>query len=329
MNGTMYRHKTRMFTAKPRNARRCAMRGTVVHDPENTPGFLVRSLVHNLVDESIEWRNPAFSIATAKQLRSMDIEGGQIGPSPAAFVFVFDLHRRSRPGRKRSVFSTTGLNARFLVGRYNELIIFELSTFPGPFVKIENSPCLLSKVGISWKDPATMLPWTNRILAEPAPDCCAADRCSHSTLSHRVGEIPGAPSRERHSKGRWQFAGERLNLHDHVWGGKPGDDPGGGAPPGRKAGFHKTFSAITTRPLVAFGGDERFHHYRFHRRPTRSFERVAPDNMATYISELWKRALAFRRTTRLCEMGCVVALWSAPLPTRMPRLSSGFNSIIR
>jgi hypothetical protein len=308
----MDRHQPRIFATKPRNASRCPMCGTIVHYQEHPPSFVVRLLTHDLVDEPIEWINPATFFAAAKQLCPVNVECREIRPGSTAFVLVFDLHGRSRDRRKRSVLAATCLNARLLVGRQNELVIFKLVAFPVPLVQVENAPGLFCKMRVAWKNPATVLPRSNRILVKPTPYCGAADRCPNSGLPHRSGEIPCAPSRKGHPKRRWQFTGKRFNLNDDVWGKKPGGGPGVDAPPARRDVFRKTSCAITRQPLAVFGGAVRSH--RSLRPPTQagSFWLAGLDNTATYIFGLVLSALASHPTTNLFETGLISALWLAP-----------------
>ena len=307
MHWTVHGHQMRVLAAESRNTRRCAVRGSIVHYPENSTGFFVGGSAHHLIDKPIERSNTAFLFAPAEQFGSMHVQRCQVGPGATTFVFVFNLHRRTRLRGKRTVATTTCLDAGFFVRRQNKLVFLQALPVPNPFVEVENAPCLLSKMRISREDPTTMLPGSNRILVQPPPYRCAADRCYTPRLNDRGREISRAPSRKRHTIGRWQLARKRFNLDDQVWGKKPGDGPGADAPQGRQGVSRRIFFAIARRPLVGFRDDGRFLRYQCLLRPAGSFWRAVLENTATYISEPVQSVPAFHQRTMLSDMGCVLA----------------------
>lgn len=307
MHWTMHRNQVRVFPAKPWNACRCAMSRSIVHNPENSTGFVVGSSTHHLIDEPIEWLNPAPPFTAAEQFGSMHIQSRQIRPGTTTPVLVFDLHRRSRLRWKRAVPAATCLNAGFFVCRQNELVVLEVLAVPNPLVQVENTSRFFSKVRISREDPTTMLPWSNGILVQPPPYRRAADRCYASRLQDRGGEISPAPSRKRHAIGRGQLARKRLDLNDQVWGKKPGGGPGADAPPDRRGVFHRISCAIARPPLVGFRAGGRFRRYQCLLLPAGSFWPAVPENTPTYIVELGPSVPAFHQRTRLSGMDCVSA----------------------
>ncbi len=69
----------------------------------------------------------------------------------------------------------SGLNTGFLVGRDHELVLFERLTVPLRLVRVEDAAGLRGEVGVAGEDPTSMLPRTNGVLVEPAPDRLCPD----------------------------------------------------------------------------------------------------------------------------------------------------------
>src|ERR1039457_3026619 len=68
-----------------------------------------------------------------------------------------------------------------------------------------------------------MLPGTNRILVQPAPQGAVADRRDQAVVASISRQLRHAPTSQRLLALERQFAGQGLNLHDQLWGGeKPG-----------------------------------------------------------------------------------------------------------
>ena len=121
------------------------------------------------------------------------------------------------------------MDAGFLVSREDEFVLFEDPIVPHPFVEIENTSGLGAKLGITRKDPAAMLPRSDGIFVKPAPHGAVADRGHQSASTSFTSDIGDTEARERElARGR-QLTGQGLDLHDQVWGGKPGGDRGEGA----------------------------------------------------------------------------------------------------
>lgn len=314
-----------MFAPKPRDACGRPMCGTMVHNPEHPPSFIVRRLTPYLVHEPIERFNSAPAFAAAKQLRPVNVQGCQIRPGSTAFVFVFDLHGGPGPRRKGCALSATCLNARLLVCRQNKLVIFETASVPAPFIQVENAPGLVCKLRVPWENPATVLPGSNRILVKPSPYRGAADRCPNSGLPHSCGEIPRTPAGKRHAKCRRQLTGLCLNLDHQVRGKKPGGDPGEDARPARPDLLQKTSCAINRQPPAGFGDNARSLRFLRPRPQAGSFWPVGPESTVTYISEIEQAVPVARLTTELSGMGFFSAFWLPPLPTRMPQNPAKFK----
>ena len=57
---------------------RPAMRGAIVHDPEDPASLVVGRLVHDVVDESLKRRDAGLALTAAKHFGAVDIECGQV-----------------------------------------------------------------------------------------------------------------------------------------------------------------------------------------------------------------------------------------------------------
>ncbi len=120
------------------------------------------------------------------------------------------------------------LDAGFLVGREHEVTAAQGRAFPTAFVEVEHTAGLGGELWIAGKNPASISPGTNRVAAEPAPECGAAD-LSHDAFGHNLPlDLGEREPRQRQSEPVREFASERLNLDDDA-GGKSGP----GAPPRR------------------------------------------------------------------------------------------------
>ena len=75
MDGTVHGNQSWVFCLESGNAARPAMRGAIVHDPEDPASLVVRRLVHDLVDQSFERGDAGLEFAAAKHFGAVDIEG--------------------------------------------------------------------------------------------------------------------------------------------------------------------------------------------------------------------------------------------------------------
>jgi len=198
---------------------------TIVNNPKDTPCCGIGRLTHNVVNKAIKGGDTASAFAPTEQFGSMDIKGGYIGPSAAPGVFMLHFHRRIRLGRIGGMTTATRLDAGFLIGRQNKLIIPKGMPIPYPFIEIQDSPGFLGKLRISGKYPGTIPPGTNGILMKPSPYGAVTDRGCESRSSNLPAQIGNTPSRKRYLMDRGQFTGQRLNLNDNLRGGKSGGDP--------------------------------------------------------------------------------------------------------
>ncbi len=83
----------------------------------------------------------------------MDIESGEVVESTLALVLVLDAEK-SRPSRgKARVATTADLDRGLLVGRDDELVVFELTSAEDPLVEVQHDPGLFGEVRVPRKDP--------------------------------------------------------------------------------------------------------------------------------------------------------------------------------
>ena len=206
------------------------MRGSVVENPEHAPGVAVWGLGHHLGDQSLKRLDARRELTPTEQLGAVHIQRGEIGPGASPRVLVFNPDGLARPRRRRGVDADAGLNARFLVGRDDKLIRPERAALVSPGIEIENAAGFHGKIGIAREDPGAMLPGPDGILVEPTPHGLVANRGDNATALRLAYDVGGAQVGEWQPVSRRQLTGERLDLDDDLWGEKPGDDPGGGAP---------------------------------------------------------------------------------------------------
>jgi len=100
----------------------------------------------------------------------MDIQSSQVSPGSTPLVLVFDLHGQPGLRGQRGMTAGPGLNAGFFICRQNKLIRLQGLSCPDALVKVEDASRFEGKLGISRKDPTTMVPRSDGIFMEPAPD---------------------------------------------------------------------------------------------------------------------------------------------------------------
>jgi len=123
MNGTMDRNEARIFRLESGHAARSAMRGAIVHNPEDPASLVVGWLVHDVADQSLERRDAGLAFTAAKHFGAVDVEGRQVGPRAATDVFVLDAHGHARLRWQRRVYTRPRLDAGLLIGGQHELVI--------------------------------------------------------------------------------------------------------------------------------------------------------------------------------------------------------------
>ena len=117
-----------------------------------------------------------------------------------------------------------------LACRDDELVVAQGDSVPVPFVEIQDPPRLDPEVRVAREDPTAMLPRTDGVLVQPAPNGLAADAGDDTGAANFARHIRDAHARQRKSQIGWQLTCQRLDLNDHLRGGKPGGVRAGGAP---------------------------------------------------------------------------------------------------
>lgn len=243
MNGAVDEHQARIAALESRHGTVATMTRTVVHDPEDASGFIVRRARHDLVHETVKRSDAIFQFAATQHAGVVDIERRQVSPGPTTLVLVFDAHRPTGLASLGSVPAGSCLDAGLLVGRDHKLIVLQCLAVPKARVEIQDAARFQGKVRVARENPSSVLPGTNGILVQPSPDRAAADLCDQAGARDVLGQVGGAPPRERKALGGGQFTGEGLHLNDQLWGEKSGAAPDEDAPPDRRGVLQRNVCA--------------------------------------------------------------------------------------
>src|SRR5215469_4798499 len=138
--------------------------GTVVDDPEDAASIVVWGSSHYLLDKAVKRCDAVLRLAASKDPGVVHVQTGDVGPGPAAKVFMLHLHRATRATGTSRVLAPSGLNAGFLVCRDHELIILQRVVFPRAGIQVENATGFVGKMGIAWEDPTPVVPGANSVL---------------------------------------------------------------------------------------------------------------------------------------------------------------------
>ena len=134
---------------------------------------------------------------------------------------MFDSGGATRRGSQRRLLAATGLNTAFFVRGDDEFTRLERASLPDAIIEIEDAPGLGREIGIAWEDPTAMLPRTERIGAEPAPQSRPADLRYQALGDHFAPNLRERKSRQWQLQAMGKFTSESLNLNDDA-GGKTG-----------------------------------------------------------------------------------------------------------
>ena len=132
----MDQHQLRITILQALYSPGSTMGGTVVDNPEHAACVVVRGARHHLLDQTIKGRDPVFSLATTKDPGVMHVQCGHVGPGSAAKIFVFDAHSGAGATSARGMLAPSRLNAGFLIGRNDELIVFQGFSLPLPSIEV-------------------------------------------------------------------------------------------------------------------------------------------------------------------------------------------------
>lgn len=209
------------------DARLAAMRRTIVDYKINAARLVVGWLAHHLCEKPLKGDDARLLFATTKEFRAMHVHRCQVRPGTTTLVLVLNFHDRARLSRQGGMNARSRLDTGLLIGRENKFVIFKRSTLPDAFIEVENTPGLGGKVRVARKDPTAVLPRTDRIFVEPAPDRAVTDGCDNPGAARFGCDLSDTPAREWQVTHRGEFTSEGLNLNDYLWGKKPEVDPGG------------------------------------------------------------------------------------------------------
>jgi hypothetical protein len=234
MNRSVDEHQARIAALESCHGTVATMTRTVVHDPEDAAGFIVRWARHDLVHEAVKRSDAIFQFAATQDAGAVDIERRQVSPGSTTLVLMFDAHRPAGSASLGSMSAGSCLDAGLLVGRNHKLIVLQGLAVPKARVEIQDAARFQGKVRVARENPSSVLPGTNGILVQPSPDRAATDLCDQAGARGVLGQVGGAPPRERKAVGGGQFTSESLHLNDQLWGEKSGAVPDEDAPPDRR-----------------------------------------------------------------------------------------------
>src|SRR5436309_13757684 len=136
MNRTVDEDKPGILLLETLNGGQAAMRGAVIDNPEDTASVVIRRPRHNLIHEAIKRSDATASLASTKDFGAVNIESGQVGPSSASFVFMFDFHGRLRLRRHSGVKPATCLNACLFIGGNHKFVVTKRLSAPNPLIQV-------------------------------------------------------------------------------------------------------------------------------------------------------------------------------------------------
>jgi len=231
MNGRVDGHQFRIAIPQALHGAGSTMGGTVVDDPEDAAGVVVRRAGHDLLDQAIKRRDAVFGLAAAEDSGVMYVERGDVGPGTATKILMLDMHDCARATSLRRVLAAPRLNAGLLICGNDELIIYQADAFPIAGIQNQEAASFVGKVGITREDPTPVIPGADGVLMQPAPNGTATDRSHQASLANLTRQIVGAPSGQGEVVGRRQFASPGFNPDHEIWSEKSGGDPDALAPP--------------------------------------------------------------------------------------------------
>jgi hypothetical protein len=155
-----------------------AVRRAVVDDQEHASGVAVGLDGHELLDQRVERDDPVLRRAAIKQPRAADVSRGQIAQRALALVLVLDqLPVAARCGRLAGMLARAGA---WIDGFSSAHTTNSPGSSRSPsqrtLIQIQDPAGLLRKARVAREDPRAVVPQTDRVLAQPAPDRDRRDR---------------------------------------------------------------------------------------------------------------------------------------------------------
>src|SRR6516162_686189 len=284
-----------------------AMSRTIVHDPEDPAGGPIGRLVHDLADQSIHRPDTIFAFAAPEDFGAMDVPRCQVGPRTLPKILVLDSHRASGSRRQGRLFAAPGLHTGLFIRREHEVIDAQRAALPHPLVQVQDPAGLGRKLRIARENPAAMLPGTQRIAAQPAPQSGTADLGNQSLSDNVPADFRERQAGQGQSETVRQFTGQRLNLNDET-GGKSGwEHHRAAAHQDLESRFRKSVCATCSRSGAAYRGVRRSGRWTGLAPLTRRFWPVSHHDTVTYISALAPPAPDARLVTALLSTGSPLA----------------------
>jgi hypothetical protein len=312
MNGAVNRNEMGVFVGKPLHAGHTSVSGSIVEDPKHPSRLTIRGTSHDMVDQAVERDDTIAGFTTTEDSDAVHVQRSEIGPGAQPFIFMFDLHGEAWVSGQGRMASQPSLDTGFLVRADHEFVLSERAIFPTSLIEIQDRAGFGGEVWVARENPTAMLPGTDGVFTEPAPDGGVTDRGNKSGSAHMLGELCRAPARQREAQGSRQLASDGLNFDEQLWGEILGDGRDAAALLALGVVARRTAFA-TSSPLHAACSDfARFHRWKDHLQRAKSFSRALPENTVTYISELALEVPVFREASIVFRTGFSGA--SVPLP---------------
>ena len=178
-------------------------------------------LTHHIPDQAMEGFDAILDDAAAEDLGAADIPSREVDPGSLSLALMLNEGRSSRGGRKGRMLAVTRLNPRLLVGGEHKIFGAKRLSLPETLVEIEDRTGLFNKQGITRKDPASMPPRANGVLAEPAPNGGSADFGRQPLIENFLADVGDREARQWQTLAMRQLTSESFYLNDET-GGKSG-----------------------------------------------------------------------------------------------------------
>jgi hypothetical protein len=220
---------------------------------------------------------------------------------------MFDLHGEAWSSGRGRMASLPSLDTGFLVRADHEFVLSEPAIFPTSLIEIQYRTGFRGEIGVSRKNPTSMLPGTDGVFTEPAPDGGVTDGGNESGSARVLGKFCRAPARKRDAQGSRQFAGDGLNFDEQLWGEKLGDARDEAVLPALGVVARRTSFATGSRLHAACSDFARFRRWKDPLLQAKSFSRARLENTVTYISELALEVPVFLETS---TVSCTYFPWA-------------------
>ncbi len=151
------------------------MRRAIINDPKDPGSGPVGFLIHDLIHQAHEGLDPGLWFHATEYFPAMNIPDSQIVQSALASIFMFDHSGFPRAGSNGGMAAVSGLDTGFLISRQDEVSFTQRLPFPNALIEVKNRRGPVHKSRITGKDPASIIPGTNGIRVQPAPQSAPAD----------------------------------------------------------------------------------------------------------------------------------------------------------